>query len=74
MLKQITGFPFGLENLETSHGKGQGILTGLEKSHKMLEKLGNFRQLIFFFGDNLSVYYILKWIKCSAKKYKTLKK
>ena len=56
------GFPLGLEKLENlekwegifQSGKSQGILNRLEKSgksqgklHKILENLGNFRQIVF---------------------------
>ena len=55
----LSGFPLGLENLEKwegifQSGKSQGILIRLEKSgksqgksHKILEKSGNFRQILF---------------------------
>ena len=59
-----SGFPLGLENLEKwegifQSGKSQGILIRLEKSgksqgksHKILEKSGNFRQILFIiFSD-----------------------
>ena len=57
-----TGFPLGLEKLENieksegtfQSGKSQGILNRLEKSgksqgksHKILEKSGNFIQILF---------------------------
>ena len=63
----LTGFPLGLEKLENlekwegifQSGKSQGILNRLEKSgksqgksHKIWEKSGNFRKILFvFFSD-----------------------
>ena len=67
MSDPFAGFPLGLENLENlekwegifQSGKSQGILIRLEKSgksqgksHKILEKSGNFRQILFIiFSD-----------------------
>ena len=56
--------------------KSQGIWKRLEsqrKSHKILENLGKFRQMLFVIFK-WTVCYLLKWIKFSVYKNKTLKK
>ena len=59
------GFPLGLENLE----KWEGIFQS-GKSQGIWDKY----YLIFLVIFKWTVYYLLKWIKLSVKKNKTLKK
>ena len=75
----LSGLPFGLENPGKwegifQSGKSQGILNRLEKSGKMTQTTGKFREfqtniicyiLVIF---KCTVYYLLKWIKFSVKK------
>ena len=79
-----SGFPLGLENLEKwegifQSGKSRGILNRLEKSEnhtKYWKTEINWDKyyLIFLVIFKWTVHFLVKWIKFSVKKNKTLKK